>query len=142
MTEHILRGGCHCGSLEIEMHTELPTERLPVRTCQCSFCRQHGTVSTSDPAGRVVFRVRDAQALSSYRFGLKLADFLICRRCGVNLGAFMPDAGGLAVVNVNALAERARFAAPQPMSYEGESVEQRLARRRQRWMPARIEVPG
>ncbi len=149
MTDNILRGGCHCGALEIEMHTALATGRLPVRACQCTFCRHHGAVSTADPAGHVIFRVREPDQLSTYRFALKLADYLVCRRCGVYVGALMPNSandsaggstGALAVVSVNSLAERAQFVAPQAMDYEGESTEQRVKRRRERWMPARIEM--
>lgn len=144
MATHLLRGGCHCGALEVEFHTDLATPDIPVRACQCSFCRVHGASSAADIKGTVTFRVREADALVRYRFGLKLADFLLCRRCGGYAGAFMPDEGerGLAVVNINVFAERDRFRAPQPMTYDGESVEQRLARRHERWMPARVETGG
>src|SRR5262245_47272765 len=141
MGGQILRGGCHCGALEIEFHSELAPERIGVRACQCPFCRLHGALSIADPMGRVIFLARRPDALVRYRFGLKLADFLICRECGGYVGAFMPgDTDGLAVVNVNALADRDRFGAPQAMTYDGETVEQRLERRRQRWMPARLET--
>lgn len=142
MAANILRGGCHCGALEVEFQTDLATGDIGVRACQCSFCRMHGALSISDPKGAVTFRARESEALVRYRFGLKLADFLLCRRCGGYVGAFMSEDGerGLAVVNINAFAERDRFRAPQAMTYDAESVEQRLARRNERWMPARVET--
>lgn len=141
MPAHVLRGGCHCGALEIEFHTELATSDIGVRACQCPFCRLHGALSASDPKGEVTFRVREGGALVRYRFGLKLADFLLCNRCGGYVGAYMvEDDRGYAVVNINAFADRDRFRPAQPMSYDGENVEQRLARRRERWMPARLET--
>ena len=48
-------------------------------------------------------------------------------------------AGALGVLNLNVLKDRNRFAAPTSMDYEGESVTERLQRRRERWTPARLE---
>ena len=95
---------------------------------------------------RPVYGIEPA-VTSRYRFGLKSADFLVCARCGVYVGAFMPEAeggvGGLAVLNLNALDERARFVQPaQPMDYDGEDLESRLARRRARWTPAELHEYG
>ena len=127
----------------MELATDLDTGDIQVRACQCSFCRTHSALSISDPKGSVVFRADGEQRLSRYRFGLKLSDFLVCARCGGYVGVFMPgesDTNGLAVVNVNCLADRDRFRPSEPMVYDGETPEQRLARRRERWMPARLEV--
>src|SRR5579859_2220723 len=47
----ILRGGCHCGNLGVVLETERDPRALPLRACQCSFCRRHGAVTTADPGG-------------------------------------------------------------------------------------------
>jgi hypothetical protein len=62
----------------------------------------------------------------------------LCRRCGVYVGAVCDTATGTrAVINVNSLDDRVLFsAAPDPMNYDGEPTEVRLARRADRWMPA------
>src|SRR5512138_2937264 len=87
-------GGCHCGNLAYEC--ELPGERPSVRACQCSFCRAHCAATASDPRGTLVFRVADERALSRYQFGeLRLAEMLVCAKCGVYLGAVMPTGSGL-----------------------------------------------
>jgi len=45
------------------------------------------------------------------------------------------------VVNTNALADRTSFTqTPSPTDYDGETTEQRLARRAVRWMPAQLRV--
>lgn len=131
-------GGCHCGNLRYALETALALEALPLRACQCSFCRLHGARSTSDPAGRLAFVLRDPALLTRYRFGLRTADFLICAKCGVYVGAFMREAGGArAIVNANTLDDVARLTQDAvPMDYGGEDAAQRLARRRQRWSPA------
>ncbi len=87
----IIPGGCHCGNLTFEMRSARPPEELPLRTCGCGFCRAHGGLYTSDPEGFVRFAVRDPARLSRYRFGHGTADFLICRDCGVFLGAVMSE---------------------------------------------------
>ena len=132
------RGGCHCGNLRYVLETTLAAEALPLRACQCTFCRLHGARSTSDPAGRIRFELRDPALLTRYRFGLRTADFLVCARCGVYVGALMQDGGAqYAIVNANTLDAVAKLTQDaRPMDYDGEDEAQRLARRRQRWSPA------
>ena len=77
-------GGCHCGNLRYALETALALTQLPLRACQCSFCRLHGARSTSDASGHIRFDVRDASRLTRYRFGLRTADFLICSQCGTS----------------------------------------------------------
>ena len=75
---------------------------------------------------------------SGTRFGSRTADYLVCRRCGVYVGAVCETGAGLrAVINTSSLADRAAFtqAASAP-DYEGETMESRLARRAVNWMPA------
>lgn len=131
----IHRGGCHCGALRYALETALPLARLPLRACQCRFCRAHGAVSTSDPAGAVRFEMTAAPV--RYRFGLKTADFLICGRCGIYVGATIADADhAWAILNANTLDEVAALTqAPTPMNYDGEDEQSRMARRKARWTP-------
>jgi len=131
-------GGCHCGNLRYALETALALDQLPLRACQCSFCRHHGARSTSDPAGRVRFEVKDAAQLTRYRFGLKLADFLICARCGIYVGATMVEGGrAYGIINANALDDAAHLTqAAEPMDYDGEEATRRQARRASRWSPA------
>ena len=93
MTESY-EGSCHCGAIGWTYRTELDPSRWPVRSCQCSFCRRHATRCTSDPAGSAEFSIADAEALHRYRFGLQTAEFLMCRRCGVYIGAWADGPGG------------------------------------------------
>jgi hypothetical protein len=112
---------------------------MQVRADQCSFCRAHGGLTVSDPDGAVRIEAQGA-ALVRYRFGLKTADFLICGRCGVYVGVVCEvDGHQYAVVNINALKERAAFSTPPvPVNYDGEDVAARLARRKQRWTPVTL----
>ena len=132
----MLHGSCHCGALTIELATAREPADLPVRTCGCTFCQKHRPRYTSDPAGHVT--IRGAAAASPYRFGLKLADFLICRTCGVFVAAYEP--AGRAVVNIEALARAEEFvAAPLRLTiYDTEDVAARTTRRAANWTPATL----
>lgn len=140
MAEH--SGGCHCGNIALCVTLTMPPEEVDVRADQCTFCLAHGILSIGDPKGRAVVTVRDKGLLSRYRFGLKTADFYVCARCGVYVAAVCETPAGMkCVVNVRALADRARFtAAPRPVDYEGETAAQRLARRAERWMPFEMTI--
>jgi hypothetical protein len=135
-----LAGACHCGNLELTFETGRRPGELTLRACGCSFCRRHGVRTVSDPLGRIEFAVRDSSQLSRYRFGAGTADFLVCRICGVYVGAVMVAAGSAyATLNVNALATPEAFGtAAVPVSYDGESAAERQARRRARWTPATV----
>jgi len=128
---------CHCGAIGYRYSTALPPSQWSVRECQCSFCRAHGARNTSDPAGRVEFFERSAGALNRYRFGLHTADFLICRNCGVYLGALIDtERGRFATINLNALGSPlADLPTPVPFDFDAESTAQRIARRERRWTP-------
>jgi hypothetical protein len=134
---HHYRGGCHCGNLRVDVWLPRPASEMAVRSCACSFCRAHATRTVSDAAGQAELRAEDWSDVARYRFGSRTADYLLCRRCGVYVGAACDTAAGLrAVINTRCLLDGAAFdrAAAHP-DYDGEAVEQRLARRAANWMP-------
>ena len=130
-------GACHCGALGFSYQTARPPGQWSLRECQCRFCRSHAALTTSDPAGRLTFQVREPDAVQHYRFGLKTADFLLCRQCGVYLGAQIHTShGAFGIINTRALAP-----VPEPLpaavssDYAAESTAERVARREGRWTP-------
>lgn len=131
-------GHCHCRNILVKFETTTP-EELSVRACTCSFCIRHGAHSTTDPEGRVQIIVRDSTKLNRYRFGLNTADFLVCRECGVYVGAIYTEGDkSYATINVNNLEALAAFGQPQPVSYEHETETERRARRKTKWTPAQV----
>jgi hypothetical protein len=128
-------GGCHCGNLKLEFESVLPPAALPLRACQCTFCRRQGALSTSDPDGELRLTVAEPAQLLRYRFGLGVTDFLICRRCGVYVMASSEiDGGRYAVVNANALECREALTGRiLPMEYGAEDQAARLKRRKLLW---------
>ena len=136
------RGGCHCGNFRVVFSTARAPETWALRMCQCSFCRAHGAVMTTDPAGKLAVTARDPAAVLHYRFGLANTDFLICTGCGAYVAAVADIEGGrYATLNVNVLDVRSSLAQmPIAVNYEGEEASQRLSRRRCKWTPATTEL--
>ena len=82
------------------------------------------------------FRIREQTALARYRFGLRTADFLVCRNCGVYVGAVLTSSRGqFATLNFNTLRDPLAFEKAVAVSYHEESTDERRQRREQRWTP-------
>jgi hypothetical protein len=73
------RGGCHCGSVQIEV---LAPADLELLDCNCSLCARSGflhLIVTSDQ-----FRLLSgADDLVEYTFGTHTAKHRFCKHCGV-----------------------------------------------------------
>ena len=137
-----LRGGCHCDNIRVGFETALAPGALSLRCCQCSFCTKQGARYASDPQGHLTITVRDAALLVRYRFALAVTDFLICKGCGIYVAATMGAGAEVrGVVNVNVLDDQDSLSGTAgPMVYDGESVEDRTARRVRGWMPVTMSV--
>ena len=136
-------GSCHCGAIKIAYSTPKKPEEMKPGRCSCTFCRRHGARTMGDPAGSVAFHAA-AGALSRYRFGLGITDYLLCSKCGAYVGAVMEDEGRLiATLNVNSLDIRDSFDPAPPLHvYDGEDEARRRARRRKFWMQAAVKEMG
>ncbi|NIR31368.1 MAG: aldehyde-activating protein [Gammaproteobacteria bacterium] len=139
-----LEGSCHCGNLRFVLESRSAPARLPVRACACTFCRRHGARTVTDPRGRVRFAVADERLLGRYRFGLRTADFLVCRRCGVYVGALMTaGARRFATVNIASIVPPPyALGEPATVSYGDETASERRARRAARWTPVAAFASG
>jgi hypothetical protein len=128
-----LTGQCHCGAVRVAFESDSP---LSPRACQCGFCRKHGARTVSDPAGRaeLSFAVEPIR----YRFASRAADYIVCSRCGVYVAAVAQISALLATLNLNAFDDPRPEIEAQPVSYDGESPEDKAARRRERWTPCTV----
>src|SRR5881396_2535299 len=136
----LIRGSCHCGNISFELAWDPDPVEIPARACGCTFCLKHGGVWTSNPAATLRVNIADPALVSKYAFGTETAVFHTCVKCGVvPLVTSEIDERTYAVVGVNAfdnvdpaLLRRA------PISFDGEDVESRLARRKRNWI-GRVE---
>lgn len=132
----LILGSCHCENITFKLIWQPEPTEIPARACTCSFCRKHGGVWTACHAGSLKVTIKDAQRVSTYRFGTETADFHICASCGVvPLASCLIDGRLYAVVNVNtfegidpALLKRS------PVTFDEESHDDRLARRQRNWI--------
>ena len=87
--------------------------------------------------------VRERDNLLLHRFGTGTCDFLICKKCDGYLGAIGDFAEGKkAVVNIRCLDDANAFPTVAPATFEGETLEIRLARRARNWTPAVLTFAG
>lgn len=129
-------GACHCGRVKVGFRASSP--ELAVRACQCPFCRRHGAKAVSDNEGFA--EIQSDGRLIRYRFGMMTADYLLCPVCGVYVASAL-EADSITRVTLNAAGlALAPFSAAEatPVDYSGETLHERLDRRRARWTPARI----
>jgi hypothetical protein len=142
VSEHLSEhwGGCHCSNLRLSLRLSRAPADTRLRACACSFCRAHNTRTTSDPNGSVDIRVADRFRVELYRFGKGTAEFLICKRCGIYIGAIGETASGTcAVINTNCLDDRDAFTQQADLvDHDGEVTGDRLARRAVNWTPATV----
>lgn len=134
-----IAGHCHCRSVRVILEPSRPLGELPLRACQCSFCRTRGALTTADPGGHLFVEAAPG-SINRYRFGLRITDFLLCAECGTYVAAAMDIEGEpMAVLNVRGV-DLPGFEGrePEPMTYDDESPQARAARRRDRWMPLTV----
>lgn len=134
-----IEGACHCGNLRFEFATLLTPSSLPVRSCQCSFCRGHGAATARDPGGSVRISAGNPDAVTLYRFGTNSTDFVLCGNCGMYLGAVISH-GGKQYATLNMRLTALDISRAEPVVYDSESVEDRVARRIALFTPV-IEWP-
>ena len=96
-------------------------------------------MTVSDPAGRATFEI-ERGALSPYQFGTRTGTSLICSRCGMYAGVMLQDGGKTwSVLNVRGLAiPEFKGRTAEPVVYDGESADARIARRKAKWTPTEI----
>jgi len=135
-----INGSCHCGNIIIAFDWPGSAPSIPVRRCSCTLCTKHGAVWTSHPDGRFGIQVADETQVTRYRFGTRTADFHICRTCGViPIVTCLIERTRYAVVNVNTFDNVDRSQLVETSTdFEGQTAENRLARRRRNWTPEAV----
>ncbi len=133
-------GSCHCQSIQLILDSQHGAKAIVARACQCSFCRKNGINWYSDPNGQLLLKYAATLRPTYYRFGMKLADFVICPRCGVCVAAIKDDdSQPRAVVNLNCLDYDWDWSKNTiSMDFDSDSKTERSDRHQQNWMPFKI----
>ena len=104
------KGGCHCGNISFEMEVTWEPSSFQPRACDCDFCTKHGAAYLSDNNVKVNLLVKNKSELAKYRQGSEIADFLICKICGVLVAVcFEKQNQIIAAVNYKAVCEDIGF---------------------------------
>jgi hypothetical protein len=135
----ILRGACQCRKIAVSFETAMPVEDIPLRACGCSYCRGHGAKTVADPNGQLTISAgRDA--FDRYQFGLRTADYIVCRTCGTYVAAVISN-GEEERATLNAAGTRLEQVWNRPaqaVHYDQENFEQRRSRRLAAWTPSKF----
>jgi hypothetical protein len=139
-----IRASCHCGNVRVTLDWPDRGPAIPVRACGCGLCTKHRAAWTSHPGGRFQLRIGDDSRVARYRFGTKTADFHVCLTCGViPIVTCSLEGARYAVVNVNTFDDVDRSQLVEAAAnFEGETTENRLARRRRNWTPEAVGSDG
>jgi len=137
-----LAGGCHCGNITVRVELERAPDAYAPRACDCEFCRKHGAAWVSDPQGSLSIHIRDERDASRYAQGDRLAEMLLCRNCGVLVGALWREQRLYGVVNAGALDGHVAFAAVQPVSPRTLPADAKTSRWQSIWFAEVTVVTG
>ena len=139
-----IHGSCHCGNIRVTIDWPDSGPAIPVRACGCGLCTKHRAAWTSHPDGRFYLRIADDSRVTRYRFGTKTADFHVCLTCGaIPIVTCIIEGIRYAVFNVNTFDDVDRSQLIETATnFEGETTENRLARRRRNWTPEAVYNEG
>lgn len=133
---HKVNGGCHCGNILADVELTSAPDICHPRACDCDFCRKHAAAYISDPNGSLTLRIHDSRERATYRQGNGLAEFILCRKCGVLVAVLLRADGRIhGAVNVRALEGAETFAAERSVSPKSLSGAEKLQRWQDVWFP-------
>lgn len=134
MSLNKLNGGCHCGNIQLELELARAPDAYNPRACDCDFCTQHSAAYLSDPKGSLTIRIKDEDKLGRYRQGNGIAEFLICRNCGVLTAVTYKNEGRVyGAVNARAIQGGKGFGPEQTVSPKTLSADAKMSRWRDVW---------
>jgi hypothetical protein len=135
-----IHGSCHCRNIRFTLDWPDSQLSIPVRAFGCSHCTKHRAVWTSHPDGGFHLQIADDSQVARYRFGTKTADFHVCSTCGVvPIVTCVIEGTRYAVANVNTFDDVDKSQLVETTAnFEGETTENRLARRRRNWTPEAV----
>jgi hypothetical protein len=128
-----------CGSLVVRVLCARQKEQAQARSCVSAGNCEKAQDETKVAAVTAAIR-RRRSLVQPYRFGTGTGEFLICKRCGVYIGAIDEAASGTrSVININCLEDRAAFTQqPIPVNRDGEAAGDRLAAARSTFVDGEI----
>lgn len=129
-------GGCYCGNIRSQASFSRELASYNPRACDCDFCRKHAAAYVSDPKGSLRLQIGNELEVNRFRQGSNTAEMLLCRTCGVLVGALYRESNRLfGAPNAKALDPRLSFGPEQGVSPKLLSPDQKVQRWRDIWFP-------
>jgi len=139
---HTVSGGCHCGNIGVTLRLPRPPNKYQPRACDCDFCSRYDAAYVSDAQGSLAIEIEDASAVENFTQGDQLAQFMICRKCAVLIGAHFRVAGRLyAAVNARVADASVDFGEPLVVSPKKLSAPEKQQRWQSLWF-ADVRITG
>ncbi len=135
--KQVFKGGCECGAITLTL--DLAQEDSVPRACECVFCAPMGNAFIGGGNSRLTVRQKHPKLVYAHTFATATADFMHCGLCNSLVYVVSNiDGKDFALVARDAL-ENAELPAAEVVSFQGETLEQRLSRRMTTWITA-LEV--
>lgn len=127
-------GGCFCSIIEFEMILPNSIQSYRPRECSCAFCQKHGAGYLSDNKGKLIINIKDANNLNMFRQGSELAEFLICKVCGILVAVcYNENNTTYATVNYRVLNNKGLLESSIKVSPEKLSSNEKIIRWKELW---------
>lgn len=128
-----MKKSCHCGNIIVEYPDDNAFEIA--RQCGCHYCSAAGPTYVSNPYVPVTFQVIDKSQQKITRQGSGTAEFHECINCGLVLVTSEIEGASYCVLNAKTLGIDVSAVDPNVRNFTGESIKDRLARRKLNWCP-------
>jgi hypothetical protein len=104
------------------------------RSCDCQFCSSHGALYASDSKGTLKIKIKSVSKVNKYRMGSRIADFMICKDCGVMTHVCYEENGSFyGSINVRSANDFACFGGAHVTHLIGLSDQERINRWKAFW---------
>jgi hypothetical protein len=131
---HSVQGSCHCGNISYVAEFTKELSAYKPRACDCRLCTSHGASYVSDRNGSLEITIKNECDVSKYRQGSRIADFLICKICGIMIGVCYEENGRIyGSINVRSTSEYSIFGENQTVQLSQLSDEVRINRWKKYW---------
>lgn len=130
----IIQGGCHCGNISYVAEFSNELSSYTSRACDCNLCSSHGAKYTADINGTLSIKIKKNNDVSKYRQGSRIAEFLICKICGVMIGVCYEEEGSIyGAINIRSTEEYRAFTKSNPAHLTQLTDEERINRWKKLW---------
>jgi hypothetical protein len=127
---------CRCGNIEVEWNTMISP--LVARKCGCEYCISQDCAYVRDADSVVSYIIRDNSQHRIVKHGSSTASFHECANCGLVLVTSEIENGLYTVLNAKVLGIKSYSIDPKIKNYSGESIAERLLRRKNNWCKVRV----